>query len=172
MNPQNINRLRVKELIALSPGIHLRKLQKLLGMSWSTTRYHVNNLMQDGEIISSTDRGYSRFYPTGTTNHMKAVYACLQSKTARKVLQGLVDEPMPGLTQINLSEKIHLSRSTVNGCVTLLYQLHLVRRSFTVDGQVVFGIKDRNHVLELLAVFKKNNLLNVASDRFTDLWDL
>lgn len=172
MNPQNVNRIRVKELVALSPGLHLRGLQKLLGTSWSTTRYHVNNLMRDGEIISSTNRGYSRLYPTGTTNDMKAVYACLQSKTACRVLQALTDDPVHGLTRSSLSAKTHLSKSTINTCINLLDQVHLTRRSFTVDGQVVFGIQDRDQVLKLLAVFNKNNLLNAASDKFTDLWDI
>ena len=172
MNSQNANRLRVKELVSSSPGIHLRRLQKLLGVSWSTTRYHVYNLMKDGEIVSSPSRGHNRLYPAGTTHEMKTVYACLQNKSVRKVLRGLANGATSGLTQAKLSEMVRLSRSTISSCVATLDGVGFVRRRSTTDGQVTLEVQDRKQVLELLAVFDRNDLLSVATDRFSDLWDI
>src|ERR1700685_952973 len=84
LGPQNPNRERVKKIVSLSPGIHLRMLQKLLGASFSTTRYHVEGLRRDGEIVCSKEGRYQRLYPAGTTDGSKATYAVLQGKTARK----------------------------------------------------------------------------------------
>jgi predicted transcriptional regulator len=170
MNPNNFNRVRAKEIVSLSPGIHLRMLQRLLGTSFSTTRYHVHNLEKDGEIVCAKVGGHNRLFPVGMTDDMKAVCACLQSGTARKVLRGLVDGPQC-LTQLDLSQKVNLSRSTTNECISLLNDVHLVDRYFAPDGRVVYGIKDREKAVQLLAMFSRN-ALNVASDNLIDLWDI
>ncbi|HVC27490.1 MAG TPA: hypothetical protein VND40_04960 [Nitrososphaerales archaeon] len=71
MNPQNQNRGRAKTIVSRSPGIHLRKLQKLLGASFSAIRSHVECL-SDGEIVCSKEGSYQRLYPAGTAEGSKA----------------------------------------------------------------------------------------------------
>lgn len=170
MNLQNPNRERARMIVSLSPGIHLRKLQKLLGTSFSTTRYHVESLRREGEIVCSKDGRYQRLYPAGTAEALKATYALLQSKSARKVLRALVSGQRD-LRNGDLCETAGLPRSTVSEYTALLSEAGLVRRSVNADGHTLYGIHDRERALELLSVFEKN-LLDVATDRFTDLWDL
>lgn len=170
MNLQNPNRERAKMIVSLSPGIHLRKLQKLLGTSFSTTRYHVESLRRDGEIVCSKEGGYHRLYPAGTTDGSKAAYAVLQSKTARKILRALSHDQRD-LGNGDLSEMVKLPRSTVSECTSLLSGAGLATRRIGVDGHAMYGIQDRQRTLELLNSFEKN-LLEIATDRFTDLWDL
>jgi predicted transcriptional regulator len=171
MSLQTSKRAQAKLIVSLSPGIHLRKLQKLLGASFTTTRYHVESLERDGEIIRSKDGRYDRLYPTGTTDGMKAVYAALQSKTTRKILQALADGSQHDLTNGDLSALTHLPRSTTSECIAHLSTLRLVRRSFTADGRTLYEVQDRDEVLQLLAGFQRS-ALNVAADGFIDLWDL
>jgi len=157
--------------VSLSPGIHLRKLQKLLGASFSTTRYHVESLERDGEIVRSKDGRYDRLYPTGTADDMKAVYAVLQNGTARKILQALADSDNHAVTNGDLSERTHLPRSTISECITHLSRVGLVGRSLTSDGRILREVQDREETLRLLAVFQKG-ILNIAADSFIELWDL
>jgi predicted transcriptional regulator len=166
----NSKRAQAKLIVSLSPGIHLRKLQKLLGASFSTTRYHVENLERDGEIVRSKDGGYDRLYPAGTADTMKAVYAVLQNKTARKILQALADGNQLEVTNGDLSERVHLSRSTISECITHLSSVCLVKRSLMADGRILYDVRDREEVLRLLAVFQKN-ILTMAADGFIELWD-
>jgi predicted transcriptional regulator len=164
-------RAQTRRIVTLSPGIHVRRLQKVLGASFSTTRYHVEGLERDGEIVRSKDGRYDRLYPAGTPENMKVVYAALQSKTSRKVLQALADNGSLELTNGDLSQRTSLPRSTVSECVTHLTAVALVRRSFTAEGRVLFEVRDKEEVLRLLAAFH-GNMLNLAADRFIDLWDL
>ncbi len=158
-------------IVALSPGIHVRRLQKVLGASFSTTRHHVESLERDGEIVRSRDGRYDRLYPAGTPESMKAVYATLQSKTSRKVLQALAESGSLELTNGDLSRRVSLPRSTVSECVAHLTGVALVKRSLTLDGRILFEVRDKEEVLRLLATFH-GNMLNLAADRFIDLWDL
>jgi len=70
-----------------------------------------------------------------------------------------------------LCETAGLPRSTVSEYTALLSEAGLVRRHVTADGHAIYGIQDRQRTLELLAAFEKN-LLDIVTDRFTDLWDL
>jgi len=164
-------RAQTKLIVTLSPGIHVRRLQKLLGASFSTTRHHVESLEQEGEIIRARDGRYDRLYPRGTADAMKAVYAILQSKTARKILRALAEGDRHELTNGELSEKTRLSRSTVSECVALMSDASMVKRSLAMDGRILFTARDREEVLRLLAAFHRN-MLNIAADRFIDLWDI
>jgi DNA-binding transcriptional ArsR family regulator len=141
-----------------------------LGTSFTTTRYHVASLERDGEIVSSRDGRYERLYPVGTPEDLKSVYACLQSEVARTVLHLLVENP-DELTKTDISARTQLAGSTTGEYITLLEQANLVRRAFTSDGRIVFGVKDAEKVLPLLVVFKRN-LLGVTTDNFVDLWDI
>jgi predicted transcriptional regulator len=169
LSVQNSYRLKAKLIISLSPGIHLRKLQKLLGASFSTTRYHVGKLERDGDIVCAKDGRYHRLYLVGTNDGMREVYATLQAKTTRNILRALVDN-QNGLTNGNLSKLLNLPRSTISEHVALLGRIRLVRRSVTVEGHILYEVQEREKILRLLAVFEKN-LLNVAADGFIDLWD-
>ena len=164
-------RNQTKLIVSLSPGIHVRRLQRLLGASFSTTRYHVENLERDGEIVRSKDGRYDRLYPAGTAEGMKAVYSALQNKTTRKVLQALADGHPPELTNGDLAERTGLPRSTISECIHHIAGASMVRRSLSMDGRILYELQDKEEVLRLLAAFKRS-VLNTAADRFIDLWDL
>jgi len=170
LNLRNPNRERAKMIVSLSPGIHLRKLQKLLGTSFSTTRYHVESLMRTGEIVCTKEGRYQRLYPAGTTDGSKATYAVLQSKTARRILSALAHDQRD-LRNGDICEIVGMPRSTVSECTSLLSGAALVTRRVSVEGYALYGIQDRQRTLELLNAFEKN-LLDIATDRFTDLWDI
>jgi len=170
MNSDNTNRALTKAVVSLLPGIHLRRLQKVLGTSFTTTRYHVAGLERDGEIVRTRDGHYDRLYPVGTPEELKPVYACLQSETVRMVLHLLVEKP-DELTKTDISARAELAGSTTGECMTLLEHANLVRRAFTADGRTVYGVKDAEKVVPLLAVFRRN-LLSVTTDNFVDLWDI
>jgi predicted transcriptional regulator len=169
VNAQNPNRTRAKLIISLVPGIHLRRLQKLLGASFSTTRHHVEALEQRQEIVSSDDGRYHRLYPAGMDDGLKAVYTSIQSETARRVLRALAGA-RGGLTNGDISQIVHLPRSTVSEYTSILCDARLVSRSTTIDSQVLYSIEERGGILQLMDSFEKN-LLAVATDRFLDLWD-
>ena len=170
MNLENPNRERAKLIVLLFPGVHLRKLQKLLGASFSTTRYHVERLTRDGEIVCSKEGRYQRLYPSGISDASRATYAVLQSKTARKIL-GVLAQNRQELRNGDLCAIAKLPRSTVSECTTLLCRVGLVGRRTGADGHALYGIKDGEGSLKLLSAFEKN-LLDIASDRFADLWDI
>lgn len=162
---------QAKLIVTLSPGIHLRRLQKVLGVSFTTTRYHVENLERSGELVRTKDGRYDRLYPAGTSEGTRRIYALLQSKGARRVLEVLADSRDRGLTNGDLFSKLHLPRSTISEFIGSLSEAGLVSRSLNLDGRYAYKLREGEEVLQILATFRRN-LLTIAADGFIDLWDL
>ena len=170
LNVDNQNRARAKLVIGLSPGIHLRSLQRALGVSFTTARYHVRNLERDGEITSSEAGRYCRLFPAGTTEEMKRTYEALQDGSTRRVLSALVGGS-GDLTNGELCRRAGLSAATVGECLKALVGSGLARRYCSPDGRVLFGALETERIRPILSSFEKN-MLDIASDRFIDLWDV
>jgi predicted transcriptional regulator len=159
-------RARIKLLVSLQPGLHLRELQRKIGLSFSSTRYHVDKLTKEGEIERVEDKGYSRIYPPGTDSKDRILLALARRKTDHKILRCFLIEN--SLSQQRLTEVTGLSKSTISEHLTALLELRVVktrvggeRRIFELtEPAKINGLMSRHPVL-----FEK------ATSRFIDLWD-
>jgi predicted transcriptional regulator len=170
MNSANANRVRARAIIFSLPGIHLRMLQRVLGTSFSTARYHASNLEKEGEVVRRSDKRYERLYPRGTTEAMQSVYAILQRRTMREILQVAVDLHDQSPTIADLANRAGLSPSTVAASIKQMEDAGLIARLQGRDGRLRCEIRDRDLVLGLLAGFRRN-IIDVAADNLIDLWD-
>jgi len=162
------NRIRVKQQVSLSPGVHLRELQRILGISFNSTRYHVDRLTEAGEIVRVEEGGYSRLYPSGTSRAERTLFAIVRGETDRKILSSLA-------TNITLSNKqlidlTGLAKSTVSEHIADLVQLGIVKTRQIAEGSVVHELEQPERI-RLLLMIQNPSLLKKASDRFIDLWD-
>lgn len=169
MSIGNVNRLKTKRIVSLFPGIHLRKLQRVMNTSFNTTRYHVHNLEKAGEIVCSTEGGHTRVYPTGLDAKMREMQAAVLNRTSRKLLLTLLESGPLGNGE--LSDMTNLAKSTVSEHVESLRTANIVRRNVSVDGSVSYELQGREDVEAVMAAFQES-LLSSTTDRFIDLWDL
>lgn len=169
MSIYNTNRLRTKKVVSLFPGIHLRKLQRVMNTSFNTTRYHVHNLERDGEIVCSKEGGLERLYPRGMDERGKKLNAIMLDKASRTILEALLSSG--SLSNGALSASTRLPKSTVSERVDTMRKAEMVRRVTSIDGSVTYALSNREEAAVILAAFKKN-LVASAADSFIDLWDI
>ena len=160
------SRARIKLLISFQPGLHLRELQRQIGLSFSSTRYHVDKLARDGEVDRVKEKGYSRIYPPGTNSKDRILLSLVRRKTDHKIISWFLAEN--SLTQQRLTEVTGFSKSTVSEHLTTLLELGVVRTR--AGGE--------QRTFELAEPVKMNGLigrhpvvLEKATRRFVDLWD-
>ena len=159
-------RLRIKLLVSLQPGLHLRELQRQIGLSFSSTRYHVNKLAKEGEIDRVEDSGYSRIFPAGTDYNDKILLSFVRKKTDHRILSSLLTENH--LSQQRLCDLTGLSKSTISEHIATLQELGIVRAK-TGPERRSFELTDRTKINEM--VNGNPVLLKKATHRFVDLWD-
>jgi predicted transcriptional regulator len=161
------NRARILHSATVLPGIHLRELARLLGLSLHSVRYHVESLSRTGQIICEKNGRYSRIFPIGTPESDMALYSLLRNKSIRKTVLALCSSSK--LSNKEICEKTGLAKSTVSEIVQKLLETEIVQLEFSNAGTAI-GFQDPNHVKKLL----QNANLDVKPgivDTYIDLWD-
>jgi len=158
-------RARIKLLVSLQPGLHLREIQRQVGLSFSSTRYHIDKLARQGEVDRVEDKGYSRIYPPGTDSKDRILLSLVRRKTDHKILSCFLVEN--NLTQQRLTEVTGLSKSTISEHLATFLELGLVRAQ--VREQRIFELADPAKTNGLMS--RHPVVLKKATSRFVDLWD-
>jgi predicted transcriptional regulator len=159
-------RARIKLLVSIQPGLHLRELQRQIGLSFSSTRYHVDKLAKGGEIDRVEDKGFSRIYPVGTHSKDRILLSLVRRKTDHKILTCFLTEN--NLTQQLLTEVTGLSKSTVSEHIATLLELGVVRTRIGGERRI-FELAELAKIDRLMS--RHPVLLEKATSRFIDLWD-
>jgi predicted transcriptional regulator len=165
---QGNSRLRVKLLVSLSPGVHLRELQRLLGMSFNSTRYHVDKLTKEGEIVRFEEGGYSRLYPPGTSEAERTLFAIVRAETDRKILSSLAMGLV--LSSKDLCDRTSLAKSTISEHLAELVRIGVVKTRQISETSVAYELEEPERIRLLLKSLNPS-LRSKATDRFIDLWD-
>jgi predicted transcriptional regulator len=168
LQTQGNSRLRVKLFVSLSPGVHLRELQRLLGMSFNSTRYHVDKLTKAGEIVRVEEGGYSRLYPRGTTESERVLFAVVRSETDRRILSSLVTNL--ALSSKELGDRTGLAKSTVSEHISELVRVGIIRTRQIGETSISYELKQPERI-QLLLRSLNPGLQKKVTDRFIDLWD-
>lgn len=168
METQGASRVRIRLFVSLLPGVHLRELQRLLGMSFNSTRYHVERLAKTGEIVRVEDGGYSRLYPAGISDEERVLFSLVRGETDRRILAPLARERE--LSNKKLRELTGLAKSTISEHLGNLVQLGIVRIRPTRDTGTVYELENPEQILRLMRN-QDPTLLKKATNRFIDLWD-
>jgi predicted transcriptional regulator len=151
-------------------------LSRLLGVSLSTTRYHVFNLEKDGEIVFWKEGEYLRAYPRSVDDERsKRVYALLQQKAARKILHVLLRANRggnQGWSNGEISRITRLSQATVSEYLTEFRDLQLARKNTTKEGRMVSEIADadKGRISSILNSLE-SNFVSRATNSYISLWD-
>lgn len=162
------SRLRVKLLVSLSPGVHLRELQRLLDMSFNSTRYHVDKLSKAGEIVRVEEGGYSRLYPRGTSEVERTLFAVVRAETHRKILSSLAKD-FP-LSSKQLCNQTGLAKSTISEHIAELLRKGIVKTRQISETSIAYELEQPERIRSLLMSLNPS-LRRKTTDRFIELWD-
>ena len=171
----NRNRRRIGELVSHFPGIHLRRMARILDLQESTARYHLGRLEKDGKILCSRDGEYLRAFPTSMNEESeRQTFALLQRKAAREVLKGLLGsrDSGDGVKAGRLAELVSLSESTVSEYLKVFRKLGIVRKVMTEEGRWEVEVAPENRARLLGAVLGlEKRFVSTVTDSYIDLWD-
>ncbi len=101
-------RKRIYEHITENPGIHFRGIQKELGLEVGTLSHHMNILEKEQLIVSEQDRNNRRFWVAGVNRDLEQVRL---SRIQENILKEIQAEP--GITQVQISKRLGVSRKVV-----------------------------------------------------------
>lgn len=163
------SRRRAYELVASTPGLHLRDLSRRLEVDVRTADYHLRQLEKHGLVVGIEEGGYRRFFPR-TADARKAEVVDARDKP----LLGLLRKRVPlYVALVLLTRDAATHGELVEGAgvspSTLSYHLERLERADMVgrDG-TRYVLREPERIARLFYAHRPTQDL---IDRFIDLWE-
>lgn len=160
-------RKQVYDAVRRYPGIHLRALERNLGISAPLAQYHLKHLAKLGFVEGRDQGGYTRWWPTAKEVRVReedrALLGVLREEVPLHVALLLLDHG--ALTHGDLVAQLGIAKSTVSYHLAKLAQAGVVERE-PGTARLRLAEPERVHAL-LLAHNPTPDLL----DTFAGLWD-
>ncbi|HET6405835.1 MAG TPA: ArsR family transcriptional regulator [Candidatus Thermoplasmatota archaeon] len=161
-------RQRVYDAVRRYPGIHLREIERQIGVSAPLAQYHLRKLAEEGFVEVHEQGGYARHYPTdkgksaSVTPRDLPIVGLLREEVPLHIALLLLDRG--AMTHAELVEALGVAKSTVSYHLAKLAEADVVERA----GDAKLRLKDRERVYRLLLAYRPTPTL---VDAFADLWE-
>lgn len=159
-------RRRIYDVVGTHPGSSARDIQRLAGLAWGETAYHLDQLTRAGAV--RRERGGRRdFYFRLTMDwDDRKLLRSLRSSTQRRLLLALAIQP--GLTVGELSKRTGLSPSTTSFHLRELVNSGAAE-SFRDGNLHRYRPAHPGHLAKLLATYRES-FQDRLVDRFVETW--
>jgi predicted transcriptional regulator len=168
-------RRAIYSLVLSQPGLHLREIQRQLGMHVNLVEYHLHHLIASELVVSVQQGGYNRFFASQAPGEGARVDR-LTSQDKRVL--GMMRQPLPLRIMVYLlaaGSAQHKDVCDHLGCApsTLTYHMKkLVRARIVIQRSAGEGkgynLADRRGVARLLMLYRPAPFDQVEA--FTELW--
>jgi hypothetical protein len=151
--PQKL-RDRIYSEVCISPGVHLRELQRSVGCAMGALQYHVKALESEGTIISIKNGNAKHFFPSAFSDddNTLALTALARNPTVQIILQEIMAKGR--VTQAELSRTMSIDKSLVSYYTSSLLKADVLSivRVFGRERPLVLNDWARASLLELALV--------------------
>jgi predicted transcriptional regulator len=167
-------RREIFEFITRFPGLHMREIQRKLGLSIALAEYHLN-FLEKADFVSSIDEGgYRRYYAKSGKgddagyalgHHERKIVGLLRQKIPLQIALFLLKTGQA--SHKDISDSLGMAGSKLSFHLKKMEGLGVIRKLKRMEGRG-YTIEDRAKVLRLLITFKPSQDM---LDEFSDLWD-
>ncbi|MFW9803537.1 MAG: winged helix-turn-helix transcriptional regulator [Candidatus Thorarchaeota archaeon] len=142
---------RVIDEISSYPGIHLRELHRSIGCAMGALQYHLNNLENEGMIVSVRNGNSRHLFLKGysSENHVLRLAAFSRNPTIHSILVECASNGR--ITQAELSRTLSVDKSLVSYYVSGLVDADILRtiRVFGREKPLILSDWARNSINSL-----------------------
>lgn len=147
-------RAQVLDLVARYPGIHVREMERHLGLSSRLAAYHLESLEAEGFVQRVHETGYSRYFPTlgkPKWSQRDVGFLCLMRRGAAfRVTLLLLSAGATGRS--GLAKRLRLAPASVSYHLDLLQKAGIVA-SHMEGKQRLYAVAEETYVRGMLANF-------------------
>ena len=165
---------RIVAAISAKPGIHMRELERTVGISLTGIGHHLRALEKQGVVVGISDRHYRRYFLSdlvlpGEARRLneedrRLLAECQRRASLAIILSIAADGPI-GHGQIE--QRLEKSKATVKYHLSRLVDAGIVRIEEGASGQT-YRLADPARVVSVLVTFAAS--LRDHTDGFAGLW--
>jgi DNA-binding transcriptional ArsR family regulator len=160
------NRRRVFELVRQTPGLHLRGLQRAMGLPLGTVEYHLRQLMKHRFVVTRQYRIKGYFPVEGMARQDRDVMLFLRQEMTRRIALFVVDRP--NIAFHELCELMPVTSSTVSFHVRKLVDSGVLTET-RCGREKRFEAKEPQRIRGLIVRYR-TSFVDRLVDRFADAW--
>lgn len=161
-------RLEIYHLIAESPGLHFRELQRRTKMATGQLLYHLGYMTDKSVVDARNDGQYLRYYAQNSVDEEdQKIIALARQNSVRHILLYLMANNY--VNHEKVVENLQLSPSTVS------WHLKKLVKAGIVEGdergrKTYYYVKDPERIMGIFVRYKES-FLDRLVDHFIEMWD-
>lgn len=159
-------RQRIYDVVGAHPGASAREIQRLAGLAWGETAYHLDQMIKAGVVRRERGGRRDYYFRLDMTWEDRRVLQSLRSPTERSILLALVDSP--GLSLAELQARTNTSLSTVSAHLRRLLALGIVEGERTATVRQYRAARAER--VALLVRQYQESFRDRLVDRFVETW--
>lgn len=141
------SRRRIYEFLQANPGVHLRLIGKVLGMSTGMLSYHLDYLERNGLLRSEAEGHRKRYFSGAFAEAQRKIIGTLRQDVPRKIVLQILEHRERTFAQ--LQGAVGVSKSTLSYHLKRMLQRDVVVR-MKRERESVFQLRDPDGVLRTL----------------------
>ncbi|MGQ9583532.1 MAG: winged helix-turn-helix transcriptional regulator [Thermoplasmatota archaeon] len=160
-------RRKLYEFVLLSPGCHMREIQRRLEIPLGTLEYHLKYLVEREYLSVREEGGYKRYYPVGTIRGMdKGILSLLRQDVPRRIVMYLLLHP--GSKFGELAARFDIAPSTLSFHLAKLLRAGIVSRT-RAGRESTYRVENEHEVARVLIAHRRS-FLDALVDSFVGTW--
>ncbi|MHB8585840.1 MAG: winged helix-turn-helix transcriptional regulator [Thermoplasmatota archaeon] len=163
----NDTRKSIYDAVCRTPGVSVQEVAQVAGVTYSTTSYHLDRLVEAGMLVVAAGGSRLRYYKNGGqfTEEERRLVPIMENAEACRVLESILERPYTYRAAI--AEKLGVSTTSVNWHLKRLLEAGLVRE--TREGRSAHLYADREQVGVVLGkLATKMSAMPVPAQRVLD----
>lgn len=159
---ENERRREIYTVILKNPGLHIRELQRIVGIPLSSLQYHLNYMSRRNIIIEEKSDHYTRYYCKPLDPEDKRILVVLRQKRIRDIVLIML---------VNKKAKYHfileslgLPASTISFYLKCLLDNNIIERT-KVGYENIYTLKDEERITRILVAYQPT-----FEDKMVDRW--
>lgn len=120
-------RSRVQGAIERHPGVHFRRLVRMLSITPGQVQYHIRRLRRDGSVIVEAMYGQTHYYPPGFEAWERRAMALIRRETSGDIVAYVLTNGSSRPSEI--ADDLDIARSTLSWHLDRLVAEHIVTKT-------------------------------------------
>jgi predicted transcriptional regulator len=163
---ENERRGKIYATIKKNPGLHLRQLQRIMGIPLASLQYHLNYMTRRNVIFEEKSEHHTRYYCKLLEPEDKKVLSVLRQKRLREIVLVILISKKAKCHFI--VQALKLSPSTISFYLKYLVDNNIIERT-KIGYENIYILKDEDRIAKILIAYQ-SSFVDKIVDKWASTW--
>jgi len=163
---ENERRSKIYATIKKNPGLHVRELQRIVGIPLASLQYHLTYMASRHVILEEKSEHYTRYYSKPLEPEDKKILSVLRQKRLKEIVM-LILVSKKAKYQL-IVQTLKLTPSTVSLYLKCLLDNDVIERT-KIGYENIYTLKDEDKIAKILITYQ-SSFLDTLVDKWANTW--